>query len=376
MSSSAWRPSKGEYGPFGSAAGSQARIGKNIGFDTGGGYEDWKGDREDKEDAIRGNLVDVDSNILYEGDYLTRSQRSAERPIQDTYDAAVRQFEDAGIAAESDQEKYGDFSAQNFEDLTDEEKGSLFDEAGNILDTAELTRERSIADLEARRGSIVGEGIAQEQQAQQARMDTGLEYSGILEQNIEAGMGGLEAEIGDTQMDELGVIDTFQTALSDYDRDIGLIEEEWTKAKNRWEDAQGIMDEAQESYDIGIDDVRAEARADYYRDFQGGDSLENMKDRYIDFWTLGGDQGGGRSAAEGVFNVRGGNPGDFEFGSSYTQYTGGTYDDSGMFTTKVAQSGNLASGYGGHSELYDKIVERFASFDSQLGSGYYNEGDE
>ena len=370
---SGWRPSKGSYGPFGTAGGSQARIAKDLGFSGTGAYSAWKSDREETESDVQDRLVSLDEDILYEGEYLTRGQRSETKAQQDAYDTAVSQFERAETEALSDQEKYGDFSAQSFEDLTDEQKGSLFEDAGNILDTAELTKERSIADLEARRGSIVGEGIAQEQQAQQARMDTGLEYSGILEQNIEAGMGGLEAEIGDTQMDELGVIDTFQTALSDYDRDIELIEDEWTKAKQRWEDAQDVMDREQERYDIEMDDIASEARKSFYSDFQGGDSLQNMKERYIDFWTLGGRKGGGRGPAEDLFQQRGAS--GFEFGSSYTQYTGGTYDDGGMFTEKVTKTGDLAYGYGGHSELYDKIVERFASFEGELGSSYYNEGD-
>ena len=77
---------------------------------------------------------------------------------------------------------------------------------------------------------------------------------------------------------------------------------------------------------------------------------------------------GGRGAAENVFEEK--SPGGFSFESGYLSVGSG-----GDYGAMKQSTGDLAYGYGGHSELYDKIVERFASFEGELGSSYYNEGD-
>ena len=379
MSSSAWNPSEGEYGFLGSAAGSQARIGKDLGFAEGGHYESWKGDRQGEEDKVRDVLIPLEEDIVFDEDspYLYKSQRDDSIKAQGAYEDAVAAFDFAKSEADIAEGKYGSFDAETWEDLSDEEKGTFFEEAGSTLESAELTKARDITDLEGTRGSIGGQAITEEQAAQQARMQSGLEYSGTLEKNIAASKGALESEMFGTQVAEMGIMDRWNTAQENYETDLQIIEEEWNRAKGVWQRAYDEMyapeTGALAQYQTEMADIESEAKTSFYTDFEGGGKLENLKEGYIDFWTLGGTKGGGRSSAEELWETRGYSSG-YSVESDWQSFGSGdgSLDDWGARTTR---SGNLAAGYGGHSHKYDIIVDRFASFESELGGmgDYYDE---
>tara|TARA_E500000305_G_C4004927_1_gene229349 strand:+ start:569 stop:1612 length:1044 start_codon:yes stop_codon:yes gene_type:complete len=344
---SGWRPSKGRYGPFGTARTvstgkvSEARKAQDFGFSSTARYNEWMDNRQPLDDETRGGLNMFLENIDEQGKF--KNLETEKFGATSDYDAAVMDFQSAQTDANIASAEYGSFDVDNYSDLTDQQKGSAFTQAEEQLESAELDRISGISDIEGNRGDITGKAISASQKAAQARMDTGLEYSGGLESNIRRGELASESAMASTQLDEIQVQDRFRTAESNFNDEMTRIENEWTQAKQSYDNAFSAMygeTGAQAKYDEALKSIETQGRLNIIEDISLGQGVEDIRENYIDEWTFrGAKKLGGRKAGEEQFTT----------GSAGFQR-------------------GIGEGFGGFGNKYDTINERYELAKQVYGS--------
>lgn len=337
MASGGWRPTKGAWGIFGTAHGSQARKAKDLGFSGTGAMSTFLSKRDRQEDITKTELNVMGEGITAEGKFTNIEQQKF--GAQSDYDAAVRAFEEAETAKGIAETSLGDLDVDSYEDLTDEEKGDRYMMAQEDLASAELDRISGLAGIESGRGDITGRAISEERQAQQARMDSGLAYSGALEQNILEGKMAGESDIMSTQLDEIRVQDRFAQAELGFEQELQRIEDDWKTAKQAYDSAYDAMygeTGAQKTYQMEMSKADKDARLQIQEDTVLSSGLQGLKDDYINYWSLDARYGkSGRSAGTAMFEE-----GDVKYGRK------GKYADVGK-------------DYGGFKTQYDDLEARY-----------------
>ena len=335
---SGWRPSKGRYGFLGTARNvttgnvSDARKAQDFGFSSTTRYNEWMDNRQPLDDETKGGLNVFLENIDEEGKF--KNLESEKFGATSDYDRAVMDFDAAKTSADISSAEYGSFDVDNYSDLTDEQKGSAFTEAEEQLESDELTRVSGLSDIEANRGNITGKALSASQKAEQARMNTGLEYSGGLESNIKRGELASESAMASTQLDEIAVQDRFRTAESNFEGEMTRIENEWNVAKQSYDNAYSAMygeTGAQATYDEALKSIETQGRLNIIEDISLGQGVEDIKENYIDEWTFNdAEKLGGRAAGE-------------------TQFTTGS----------AGFQRGIGKGFGNFGAKYDTINERY-----------------
>ena len=337
MASGGWRPTKGAFGIFGTANNSQARKAKDLGFSGPSAMNTFLENRSRQEDITKTELNVMGEGITAEGKFT--NIETEKFGAQSDYDAAVRAFDQAETAKGIAETSLGDLDVGSYEDLTDEQKGDRYMMAQEDLASAELDRISGLAGIESGRGDITGRAISEERQAQQARMDSGLAYSGALEQNILEGKMAGESDIMSTQLDEIRVQDRFAQAELGFEQELQRIQDDWTTAKQAYDSAYDAMygeTGAQKTYDLAMKDADSKARLQIQEDTVLSSGLEGLKDDYINYWTLDARYGArGKSAATDMFEE-----GNVAYGRQ------GKYDDVGK-------------DYGGFKTQYDDLEARY-----------------
>tara|TARA_R110002051_G_scaffold292402_4_gene357185 strand:- start:11240 stop:12442 length:1203 start_codon:yes stop_codon:yes gene_type:complete len=359
------RPSTGEWGWAGAAAGSQARKGRDLGFQGAASFNKALDKRDPMKSQTRDLLTDVDARLAEnDPDYLYLGERADTLAAEGPYTAAQAAYDQAVTDMGTAEEDYGSFDEENWEDISDEDKGRYFEEAGENLEQNRLQKEMNIGDIEQKRGQIIGEGVAQAGQAEQARLGSGLQYGGPMEEQIKLGTLGLEGEAGSTQTDELGVMSKWESDLGDYENDLIEIERQWTQAKTNWDNAWEAMygpAGAEVIYESEMDIIASDTKASFYTDYEAEGGLTDVKEEFQKVWDW---PQSGKSGAEGIWRTEGG------AGSGDFVWTGGELiDGSGKSTV------DYGKGYGGHSDYWDRLVSQYLEHADRLGSDYY-EGDD
>lgn len=359
----------GDWGIFGTAAGSTARTASDLGFSDNDEYYQWMADRDVVKGQTKGGLDLHKTNISPTGEYYgLEDERFG---AQSDYDKAVTIFEAAELAKDVGESEFGTFTgnAEEWSELSDEEKGSYFVEAGAELERDEMSRIEDLSTLESQRATMRGKALSASDKAEQARMHTGMQYSGGLEKNIRKGELSAEGLVSGTLGKEDIIQADWQGALTDYDDELIRIQNEWDNAKLNWETAYGNMygeTGELEKYQREQGRIGREGQQAIIEDTVLGGGIEDIKQGFTSHWNLDTKSGPSGMGWSKEHYTTGDVPFAADAGTWGMHQTGGYFGSMKMTGADISSVGR---GYGGYGTQHEDLAARFELAKSIYGGG-------